>query len=478
MKKGQLLQKYNSLSVQARAAFWFTMCSFLQKGISFITVPIFTRLMSTEQYGTYSVYLSWLQVFTVLSSLYLYHGVTDNAMSKFEDDRDRFIASMQGLTVTITTLVAVILFLSWNGVKKLIGLAPVMIFLMFAEIYVTPALAFWSAKQRFEYKYRKIAAVTLVKSFLNPCLGLLAVSLSEEKDLARVISTVTVEVLICGTILVLQFMRGKVFFHYQYWRYGLMLAVPMLPHYLSGIILNQGDRIVISQLVGKSAVALYGVAYSIGMLVQLFVSAINNALTPWIYSKLRTEDIEAIQKRSRGVILFVFLVAVGLMLISPEVVRIFGSEKYAQSVYVVPPVAGSVFFVFLYGFLSFPEFYYEKTSFLMIASIIAAALNILLNFIFIPKYGFVAAAYTTLACYVIYSFGHYLVGKTILKKKTGKGPMVDQLYTLILALAIIPISLLAQCLFDLPFIRYILIVSGMAVAVLKRGAILRLFTDK
>ena len=45
-----ITSKYRSLSVQAKAALWFTICSFLQKGISFITVPIFTRLMSTEEY--------------------------------------------------------------------------------------------------------------------------------------------------------------------------------------------------------------------------------------------------------------------------------------------------------------------------------------------------------------------------------------------------------------------------------------------
>ena len=45
-----ITSKYRSLSVQAKAALWFTICSFLQKGISFITVPIFTRLMSTQEY--------------------------------------------------------------------------------------------------------------------------------------------------------------------------------------------------------------------------------------------------------------------------------------------------------------------------------------------------------------------------------------------------------------------------------------------
>lgn len=474
----KLLQKYNNITIQAKAAFWFTMCSFLQKGISFVTVPIFTRLMSTEQYGTYSMYLSWLQVFTVISTLYIYHGVTDNAMSKFDHDRDRYISSMQGLTVCITTLVMMLTFISWHGIRDFIGLSYIMMLLMFVEIYVTPALAFWSSKQRFEYKYRRLVIITLVKSILNPCLGVLAVYFSDEKDLARVISTVTVEFIVCGTIMVLQFFRGKTFYDKQYWGYSLKLAVPIVPHYLSGIILNQGDRIVISKIVGNSAVAFYGVAYSIGWIVQIFVRAINSAITPWIYERLKESDIKPIQRRSGLILLLVFLMIIGLMLISPEVVLIFGSSKYADAVYVIPPVAGSVFFVFLYGFLSFPEFYYEKTGFLMMASIAAAVLNIVLNVIFIPVYGYVAAAYTTLACYVLYSLGHYIVGGKILKDNTGFNAIIDIKTTLILSVAIIIISCIIHLIFDWIVIRYLIILIGAVAAFIKRKLIMELIINK
>lgn len=92
-----ITSKYRSLSIQARAALWFTICSFLQKGISFITVPIFTRLMSTEEYGTYTVYLSWLQILTILTSLYLFNGVYDNAMAKYEKQRYAILFASAGL---------------------------------------------------------------------------------------------------------------------------------------------------------------------------------------------------------------------------------------------------------------------------------------------------------------------------------------------------------------------------------------------
>ena len=60
-----------------------------------------------------------------------------------------------------------------------------------------------------------------------------------------------------------------------------------------------------------------------------------------------------------------------LMLVSPEAIYLFGSSKYADAVYVIPPVAASVYFIFLYSLLSFPQFYFERTAFLMQASLLS-----------------------------------------------------------------------------------------------------------
>ena len=99
-----VISKYKSFSLPVKVAFWYTFCNVLQRGISIITGPIFTRIFTTEQYGTYSLYLSWLNIISVFTSLNLYYGVFNKAMVKFEEDKDRYIASMQGLTITLTAI--------------------------------------------------------------------------------------------------------------------------------------------------------------------------------------------------------------------------------------------------------------------------------------------------------------------------------------------------------------------------------------
>ena len=69
-----ILKKYNSMSLMAKASVWFIICNIFLKGISVITMPIFTRLLSAEDYGTYSLYLSWFYFMTRFTSLNLYCG--------------------------------------------------------------------------------------------------------------------------------------------------------------------------------------------------------------------------------------------------------------------------------------------------------------------------------------------------------------------------------------------------------------------
>lgn len=473
----KVMALYKNISVQAKASLWFVICSILQRGISFITVPIFTRLLSAEQYGMYSLFNSWNDILAIITSFYLYCGVFNNAMVKFENDRDRYISSMQGL-VTIIWLTVFVSYLVFQDLwYSLIGLIPCVMYMMFAELLVTPALNFWSARQRFEFQYFKLVAVTLGMSIANPVIGLITVTIAEEKGIARIFSCVIVQVVVCGYILIKQYINGQVFFVKKYWDYAIKMAVPLLPHYLSGTILNQGDRVMINKMVGTSEVAFYSVAYNIGILVQIITNAINNSFTPWVYQKIKEKGYHGISKTANILLLFIAAIAFALMLCSPELVQIFGSEQYASAAYVIPPVAASVFFNFLYNIFAIPQFYFEKTSFLLVSSISAAVLNVILNYIFILQFGYVAAGYTTLACYVLYSFGHYLVSKKVITDNLKDVEMFDEKAILIMSLGVITVGVSCNFLFDHPFIRYNIIIVGIVFLYLNKNKLINIVKE-
>ena len=292
-------------------------------------------------------------------------------------------------------------------------------------------------------------------------------------DFARVLSVVLVEVAFGGVVMAYQYFKGRTFYYADYWKYGIRLAIRMLPHYLAGMILNQGDRVMIDRMVGRSEVALYGVAYSVGMLAQIFVSAVNSAITPWLYAKVGSHRTDEIKKTSTFLVIAIAAVAMLLMLVSPEAIYLFGSSKYADAVYVIPPVAASVYFIFLYSLLSFPQFYFERTAFLMQASLIAAAANIVLNYIFIGMFGYVAAGYTTLFCYIVYAIGHYVVSRRVLRlENEGTNSIVNTQAVVLVSAILILFTIVVNFVLGYRFVRYGMLLLLMIVGIVNRKKIL------
>ena len=465
MKK--IINKYKRMGVAAKAGVWFVFCNLLTKGISTITVPIFTRLLTTEEYGTYSIYLSWLNIFTIITSLNLYYGAYNNALNRYRDDktRNRYIASMQGITTSLVVVLALIYVANIDFWNNVIGLPTPIMCLMLIELFVAPATLFWSGRQRFEYHYKKMVIVTLLKSALNPILGLLFVfTWDSHHEMARILGIAISEVCISGSILVYQFLKGKTFFDKKFWKYALSFNIPLLPHYLSGTILNQGDRIMIQKMVGRGEVAIYSIAYNVGMLIQIFTNAINNAMTPWMYERLNEKDFKAIRKNTTYILLGLAMIIIALMFFAPEVVLIFGSKKYIDAIYVVPPVAASVFFIFLFNIFAIPQMYYEDKRFMPIASMIAAVLNLILNYIFIRIYGYFAAGYTTLVCYIVYSIGHFYFSKAVCKKHMPVVELFEIQKIVLIGSFLVGCSILFNFLYRFTIIRYFL--GGVLVTIL------------
>ena len=89
----KLFNRYRTMSLPAKATLWFFIGNIFQKGIAFISTPIFTRLMSTNDFGAYNFYLSWLSIFTVLLTLRLDYGGFNKGLTKYKDDKDGFAFS-------------------------------------------------------------------------------------------------------------------------------------------------------------------------------------------------------------------------------------------------------------------------------------------------------------------------------------------------------------------------------------------------
>lgn len=471
----KILRKYNNISIAAKAVIWFVFCNMLQKCMSLITTPIFTRLMNEEQYGQFSIYNSYLSIFTIITTLRLNYAVFNKGMSKFKNDRDGYTSTMQTITTMLTFIVFGVYLVFQKQINELTELPSFIMFAIFAELLVTPAISFWTLRKRYDYIYRPVVFRTLLMTVLNTILGVIAVYFADEKGYARIISCVFVNLCFGVTLYIYNLRKGKKIFCFQYAVFAVSFNVPLLLHYLSVYILDQFDRIMIQKMVSFAAAGLYGVAYNVGMVIKIFTQSINNVLVPWQYDRLEKKEIAILDDT-------LFLIYLGLASIiimfsacAPEMMKILADKKYHEAVNVIPPVVLGLFFSFIYTTIANIELYYNQNKFTMYISMVGAALNIGLNYIGIKMFGYIAAAYTTLICYVILTAMHYLYTTHCVKMalKINKVFITGRL--MLLSIAVIVIGLFVIILYDMPVIRYGMIIAGILLGNCKRSVIINTY---
>lgn len=467
-----LKNKYLELSEPIKASFWFTISSILQKGVSFITVPIFTRLLSASQFGLFNVYKSWLSIITIFATLSLHLGVFNNGMIKYENNRDEFTSSIQGLTSVTTLFLFFIYLLFHNYLNEFLGLPTLLVIFLFAEIFFVEALRLWSAKKRFIYDYKNLILVTIGISILNPIVGIIVVMLSDSKGIARIISFALVQICISLIIYIYNFIKGKSFFIKEYWKYALAFNIPLIPHYLSGIILSHADKIMINNFIGPDKAGIYSVAYSGSMVIIIVQNSINKSFVPWTYKRLKNKEFNKLINVSKIILILVSLFVVLLVLFAPEAIKILAPKEYYSGIWVVPPITSSVFFMFLYTLFANVEFYFEENKFIMFASVLAAILNIILNYLLLPIFGYLAAGYTTLFSYIIYSFSHFIFMKKISKKYVHGKDFYDYKFILILSILLILLPIMITYLYNYIIIRYSFITIIFIIIWLKRDILI------
>ena len=467
----KVITKYKNISSPAKAAIWFVVCNVVNKGISLLATPILTRIMSTEQYGSFSVFQSWVSIMTIFCTLNLFGGAYSRGRLDFKGSEKQFESALLGLSSTLTLVLFAVFFVAPKFWSDFMGLSPFLIVLLFIELALMAATSFWSACQRFEYRYRSLVFVTIGTNIFSLGAGILAILSTDAKVEARVVMDVLAKGIPGLVLMVLIFTRGKCFFNKRYWKYGIFFTVPLLPHFLSHYVLNQSDRLMISQIVGNSAAALYSVSYSIAMALVIVATAINDSYCPYTFQELDKGRVDGVRKSGYLILMLVGALTIMIMAFAPEVLSVFAGPEYSDAVDIIPPLSASVFFIFFYSMMSNLEYFYKKTGLIAVASVASAVLNIGLNLMLIPTFGYKAAAWTTLASYMVLAFMHWVFSARICRIELGY-----QIYSpryLLLAVALVLIVTLGMDLiYGMVLVRYLILLIIAVCLYIKRHEIL------
>lgn len=466
------IDELKSMPESAKASVAYAGCSILNRSMSFITLPLFTRLLTTEQYGQATIYTSWSVLISVFVSLYLPYGTFSKAMIKFEDDRDGYIASANAVCLLLGCLFLVIYLPLSDWLDGLFELPTYIICFMIVSIVTNNALECWMAKQRFAYKYVSVVKITLVSMVLSPFLAFFFVICTEEKGYARIIGGGLIGVIIGSYFWIREWIKGKHLYQRRYWHYALSFNIPLIPYYLAQMIYNQSDRIMISHLVGTDKAGIYGVAYNLALALGFVLSSINNSYIPWLYRQMKDGNWHRTRAISFYIAVFISMLLMFVILFTPEIILIMAGEAYREAVWCVPPIAMSLLMTLYAQFFVNVEFYFEKKSCLVIGMMCSGIANVILNYLLIPSLGFVAAAYTTLFSFTMTVVINYFFYKKILSEKSVPDVMYDYRNLIVLAVGFLLASLGVMLVYDYAVIRIIIAMIISFIMVYKKDMIM------
>lgn len=475
--KINIVKKYNSVPIQIRASIWFLFCLVLQKGINIITMPIFTRLMTSSEFGNYNVFNTWVDILSVFISLKLYYGVYTQGLIKFEEFRDKYTSSIIGISFFMAMLWFIILILFSHKIANLMNINVKYIYFIVPLVWTQGIFLFWSAEKRVDLDYKNLVIFTIISTIFRTIFSVILTANLNDKVMGRILGLLIVDTLLYSYLLFGQVRRSFKLFDKKIWKYALGFSIPLVPHYLSQSILNGSDRIMISQIIGDSESGIYSLAYSLSFAMMIINNALTQTINPWYFRKLKQKRYSEIKRVVYPAVVLVLFANLFFILVAPEIIKLFATPEYYEAIYIIPPLAISGFFIFLYNMFANLEMYYEKKYFIMISTVTSAIVNIVLNYFLIKKFGYLAAGYTTLFSYVIYALLHYLFMRRICRVDLKTSDLFDIKVILGVSLIILIIGNLMIFLYNFILIRYIVAVFIIIGTILSRKKIISIINN-
>ena len=471
----EIFKKINNLSPAAKASFWFVVSNVMLKGISFITTPIFTRILGPNDYGITSVFVSWEGVISIFATLVLSGGVYNVAQTKYADDIDGYTSSMIGLTF-VASLIVYTGCIAINIIApSLFGLSNAYLFFMWIQTFTNAAITFWLMRKRFVYDYKSVIFYTMANAILSPIIAIVAILLFRDNAAYAKIIGAGVAGIVIGLYLTVHWIaKGKKVFNKAYWGYALKFNLPLVPYYLSSILLNSSDKLMINSMISTAAAGFYGIAHSITGLIGIITQSINYSLIPYTLQSVKAGDVKGLRKTTTACVAMVSVVCRGVMLFAKEGILIFATKEYMDAVWYIPPLTLSVMFSFLYGIIGNIMFYYEKTWQMSATTIACSVVNIILNYFGITIFGPVAAGYTTLICSIIQVVAYYFIVK---KYEKNINQIIDLRFMGLISAIYVFLMIYSVVFYDYFWMRFGLIaVVGIAV-ILLRNRIIAMFKN-
>ena len=400
------------------SAIFYTLGVILAQGLTFLLTQIlFPRVLVVNAditnvglYTNYATILGTIIGLEAASSL-------NNARLKFGVDKlDRYTSSLLGIGMLMAGLVAVVIVAFQGFFTSTLTFPLPVLLLSVVQGFFSFAVVLLAQKCRVLNQPQKFVLWTALVCVLRLLFSMLFVTnMREEQYLGDVYGSVLAYAAVGIAAIIVMAKNGRSVGNAAYWKYCLLLTVPLVFHTLASQILSYSDQFMLTKMFGKDYASSYTYVYGIALLANAIWLAFNNAWSVWYFDRTEEGAAEAIQDLYKKYAGFVTLFTFALVLVAPDLVQIFGDGRFPEGIYLTPIIMLGCYFMFLYTFPVGYETYKHKTVYIAVGTALAAGINVGLNFIFIPLWGSLGAAFTTLIAYIFLFLFHYIIASRIIK---------------------------------------------------------------
>ena len=405
-----MIEKKELNKKAVKAGIWYTIGNILLKGCIFLTLPIFTRILSTKDFGVYNTYMAYEGLLTAIIGLGLY-GTVKNAKLDFEEKFNDYLSSMITLSLIFFITIIIISNFLYVFYEKAFGFSRLITNCLILQSYGSFLIYFYGAKLNIEFKYKSYIIISFLNTFLNIIISIILILFvfPNQRYIGRILGSAIPLIILAIVLTLVILFKGKTYIKKEYWKYGLSIGIPLVPHVISQSLLSQFDRIMINNMTSPSYAGIYSYIYTICTITFVICQSLDNSWTPWVYMKIKNNQEEDIKKAGTKYVLLFSLLTIGFICIMPEITGIIADKTYMDGINLIVPLTLANYYVFMYMLPVGIEYYNKKTNFISAGTVGAAIINLILNIITIKLFGYKAAAYTTLISYIILYYFHRII---------------------------------------------------------------------
>ena len=397
----------------------YGLSSIIGRFLNYLLVPLYTAQLSAAS-GGYGI-ITNIYAYVALVLVLLTFGM-ETTYFRFTNKTHTDSQTVYGTTLitvgSLSLLFAVVVLLFLSPVSQLMGYGehPDYVGVMAVTVAIDAFLCIPFAHLRQEKKALKFAALKLLNIVVSIVLNVIYFHYMDGKDVGYAFYINLVCTVMLAVCLVTEYTGFRWQLDRKLLRSMLSYSWPILILGLAGILNQTADKMLFPYIYKDSdmltQLGIYGACSKIAMIMAMITQAFRFAYEPIVFAGVKDKDQhEMYAKAMKYFIIFTllaFLIVVGYMDVLKYIVR---NQDYWVGLKVVPIVMAAEIMMGIYFNLSFWYKVIDKTIWGAVFSGIGCAVLLIVNVVFVPRYGYMACAWGGFAGYGVAMLISYFVGQ-------------------------------------------------------------------